>query len=456
MLSWLSNIFGKKKDNNQSKHFDSSISFDKSKCINCMNCVKSCAKYSVSFLETQKDESNGKIYPIPSPNSKKDCIFCGQCTAHCPTGAFSELENIVDVKKVIADKSKVVVFQFAPSIRVSIGEEFNLPHGQVVTDQLAQAIRELGADYVFDTSVGADFTTNEEAKEMIEKISSDKCQILFSSCCPSWVKFIEFYYPEYISNIATARSPQMILAGLIKTYWAKLKSIDAKKIVNVSVMPCTSKKYEILRPENKVDGVQMIDYVITTRELAKMLKERNIDIAKISPKPADNPLGEPSGAGVIYGASGGVMESALRTAYCKMTGKCLNNIEFTQVRGMQGFKTAEININSKKIRVAVVNTIPNAKKILEELKQNPNAYSCVEVMACPGGCVGGGGQPKPVNDQIIQKRIEALYKIDKDKKVRIASENPILKQIYKEFLKDDVIIKKICHTNYSKKEKEVK
>lgn len=443
--------FSDRKKNFPCYQFGPSVVFDSSKCINCRNCVEVCQKQGVNFFDIKEQNSFFEIFP--TKDKKRDCIYCGQCLAHCPVGAFESVGEYEDIEKPFQDKSKVIVVQFAPAIRTSIGEEFGMKPGEVVTDKLVAAIRKLGVDRVFDVSVGADFTTMEEAKELMEKIKKGKGACL-SSCCPSWVKFVEFYYPEFIPCLATTRSPHIILGALIKTYWAKNEKIDPKKIKVISIMPCTSKKYEVERDELEIDGMEPVDHVLTTRELARLFKKRNIDLKKIKPEPADRPLGLPSGAGVIYGATGGVAESALRTAYFMMTGKNLNNIELKAVRGMEGIKKAEIKVKGFKARMAVVTGTGNAEKILKELQKNPKAYDAVEVMACPGGCIGGGGQPLPSTPEIRKQRADALYQIDAKKKLRLAHESPIVKKIYQEFLSDEKLAHKICHTKYFRKSKE--
>ena len=448
------NRFPDRKTKYPAYQFNSSIIFDSSKCIDCRNCVEICKKQGVGFLEIK--EKGHLFQVIPSKNPKKDCIYCGQCIAHCPVGAFEAVGEFEDVEKSLQLKDKIVVFQFAPSIRASIGEEFGFPSGSIITDKLVAGIRELGVDKVFDVSVGADFTTVEEAKELAERLKSKKGGAMFTSCCPAWVKFVEFYYPEFIPNLTSARSPHIILGGLIKTYWAQKEKINPKRIVVVSVMPCTAKKYEIERDELKIKGMKPVDYVLTTRELAYLFIKRGIDLKKIKSQKPDNPFGFPSGAGVIYGASGGVMESALRTACRELSGKKLCGINYKKVRGMEETKKAIVKIGGRLVKIAVINGIGNAKKILEELKKNPKAYDYVEVMACFGGCIGGGGQPLPTDSEVRRKRAKALYDIDAKKEIRLAHENPAVKKVYREYLTKKDRIHLVCHTRYFKKNKEVK
>ncbi len=432
--------------------FGPSLIFDSTKCIDCQNCVEMCRRQEVNFLGIKE---NGDFFQVvPSENKRKDCIYCGQCIVHCPVGAFEAVGEFEDVEKSLRQKDKYVIFQFAPAVRTSIGEEFGMPPGLVVTEKLVGAIKKLGVKKVFDVSVGADFTTIEELNELLEKLEKGAGPC-FSSCCPAWVKYIEFNYPEFISNLATTRSPQIILGGLIKNYWAKKEKIDPKKIVVVSVMPCVAKKYEIERRELRILGQKPVDYVLTTRELAYLFLKHKIDLIKIKPQKADAPLGLPSGAGVIYGATGGVVESVLRTVFRKMTQKKLSKIDFKEVRGQKGVKLAQVFINGKLIKIVIANGIGSAKKILEELKKNPKKYDAVEVMACLGGCIGGGGQPVPVDATIRKSRAGSLYKIDQKLKVRFAEDNPIVQKIYREFLNSPKIIHKICHTRYFKKKREV-
>lgn len=443
--------FRDRKKNYPIYQFGPSIVFDSRKCIDCRNCVDVCKKENIGFLEVKE---KGDFHEIcPSENPDIDCILCGQCITHCPVGAIEAVSEFEDVEKPLNHPDKTVVFQIAPSIRSSIGEEFDMPHGSVVTGQIVAGIKELGVDKVFDVCVGADYTTTEEAKELKSRIENGGVLPMFTSCCPSWVKYVEFRHPELIPNLTTARSPHMMSGGVIKTYWAEKENIDPKNIYVVSIMPCTSKKYEITRKEFEFNGVKPVDYVMTTRELAHLFKIKGIDLRKVKPIPADNPIGEPTGAGIIYGASGGVMESALRSAHEMMTGKQLKKVEFKEVRGMQGFKAATIKIGERKVNVAIANGIANAEKIIQELKEDPHKYDYIEVMTCFGGCIGGGGQPLPVNDEIRKKRAQALYKIDTKTKVRAAHRNPILMKTYEEYFTNDKIIHHIFHSSFSPKKK---
>lgn len=446
--------FPARKKNYPKERFGPAVYFDKSKCINCRNCLETCRAQQVDFYRIYEKYTFNEI--SSSRETNKDCVYCGQCVVHCPVGALLCGNDIENTEKALKNKKNITVAQFAPSVRTSLGEAFNLPHGKIVTGQIIAAIRALGFDFVCDTSTGADFTTFEEAEELLEKIENNRTPCL-SSCCPAWVKFIEFYYPGFVKYIATTRSPQIILGGLIKTYFSRQKKINPARIKVVSVMPCTAKKYEIERKELKINNsLKPVDFVITTAELACMLKKRKIDLAEIKPEKPDNPLAVHSGAGVIYGASGGVMESVLRTVYYRTNKKNLPQNIFKKVRGMEGIKETSFKIKGRQIKIAVVAGLDNVRYILDKLKKNPQAYQGVEVMACPGGCIGGGGQILPVNENIRQKRAASLYRIDKQKSMSRADENPLLQQVYKNFLTSKKQRHLICHTRYFKKAREVK
>ena len=432
--------------------FGDAVIFDSSKCIDCRNCVEICKNQGVGFLEVK--EKDGFFQIVPSEDPKKDCVYCGQCITHCPAGAFEGVGEFEDIEKPLKEEDKIVVVQFAPAIRTSLGEEFGLPYGEVVTGKIVAALKKAGFNKVFDTSVAADITVIEESKEIIERIKSNERLPIMTSCCPAWVKYVEFYYPEFIPNLTTVRSPQIILGGLIKTYWAEKENIDPKNIVVVSIMPCVSKKHEINRPELMVNGLKPVDYVLTTRELARLLMKKKIDFISLEDEELDVTFDDPSGGGVIFGASGGVIESALRTTYENLTGERLENVEFKEVRGLQGTKKAEVELAGAVRKIAVVNGLGNAQKLLEEIKTNPEEkYSCIEVMACPGGCIGGGGQPVPTSEEIRAKRAEGLYSIDDKKEIRRAHENPVVKKIYDDFIDKDSSAHSILHTSYQKQEK---
>jgi iron-only hydrogenase group A len=433
-------------------NFGPSIYFDSSKCIDCKNCIEACKKQHVCFLETCEE---GPFFQVcPSKREDRDCVYCGQCVAHCPTGALQEVDSITRIEEVVRKGEKTVIFQIAPAVRTAIGEEFGMGYGAVATEKIAAGIRKLGIERVFDVSTAADLVTMEEAQELIDRITNKGVLPMFTSCCPAWVKFIEFYHPEMIPNLTTVRSPQILFGGLTKTFWAEKEGVKGEDVFVVSIMPCTAKKYEITREEMKVDELFPVDAILTTHELACYFKKYGIDLSTIDPEPLTPAWGDPSGAGVIYGSSGGVTESALRTAVYKLTGKNPENIEFQVVRGLEESREAVVNVNGLDIRVAVVNGLANAEKLFEKIKDDPNYYQYIEVMACPGGCIGGGGQPLPSDGKIRKLRSQGLYKIDRDKEKRFAHESSFVKEVYEKFFNDEHNIHKICHTKYFKKDKE--
>ena len=389
-----------------------------------------------------------------------NCTFCGQCIEACPTGALHEKENINEIWTKLKDPDTYVIVQTAPSIRVALGEEFGKEIGSNVTGKMISALKHLGFDKVFDTNTGADFTIMEEATEFIKRFNSNDNLPMTTSCCPAWVRFAEMEYPENLPHLSSCKSPHQMLGAILKTYFAKKNNIDPKNIFVVSVMPCIAKKYERQREEMKVDNMWEVDAVITTRELARMIKQANIDFDKLEESTFDNPMGEASGAGAIFGTTGGVMEAALRTAYELMTGKELPKLEFEQVRGKKGIKKAEVKIGDKEIKVAVAHGLANARKIMEEIKEGKCDYTFVEVMACTGGCIMGGGQPihnskTRMNVDIRGKRAKAMYSIDEKSVIRKSHENPYIKELYEEFLETPGSYRahKYLHTTYKKREK---
>ncbi|MGD9129930.1 MAG: [FeFe] hydrogenase, group A [Candidatus Woesebacteria bacterium] len=424
---------------------------DPEACIKCNQCVKICEYIGVNFLRLEGKASATRI--SYSKDEGVDCIYCGQCTVHCPVNAVREQSHLEQVEAALADPDKIVIAQMAPSVRASIGEEFGQELGKNLAKQMYTAFRKLGFDKIFDVNMGADITTVVEAEELVERIKHNGTLPMFTSCCPGWVKFLEFYYPDMIPHLTTARSPQIHSGGAYKTWWAKKEGVDPKKIVVVSFMPCTSKKYEARHEKLKINGLFPVDYVLTTREAAVLLKKNKIDLANLEASEVDK-AGTFSGAAAIYGASGGVMESALRTAAHLLAGDEFKKIDFEEVRGMEGIKRATVQIGDKTLKVAVVAMAKNARIILEEIKKKPQAYDYVEFMACPGGCIGGGGQPIPSTLAIIQQRINGLYAIDKKMTLRKAHENPVVKEFFdyvKKLPENEQAA--ILHTSYSIKKK---
>ena len=408
------------------------IEFDDNKCIKCTKCVMRCKNCSVNYLEIKLDEEGKKHL---SARDGVKCIHCGQCTLVCPVNAIRSQPGLDEVREVLKDKSKVLIVQAAPSIRASIGEGWKMEHTLGIEKKMNTAFRKLGFNKVFDVNFGADITTMIEAEELIGRLNNPDAKLpMFTSCCHAWVEYVLEYHPELKDNLTTARSPHLHSAGAYKTWWAEKEGINPKDIVVVSVMPCTSKKEEILKESAKINGMKLVDYSLTTREVIQLMKENNIDLPSLEDSETDI-CGNYSGAGVIYGASGGVMESALRTAYKMLTGEDLKDFNLIEVRtDASGFKTAEIDIKGRKIKVAVVSTVQNVEKLLLELKENPNAYQYVEVMSCAGGCIGGGGMPllpiRPADQAtLLEERRKVLYGLDENKKgERTAHSNPVVKE----------------------------
>lgn len=424
--------------------FAPAVVCDASQCIDCRLCLDACNNLQkLNCLELSGHGANQKISATKNP-----CTFCGQCVTHCPVDSFSEQSEVEDARKMLALKNKIVIAQFAPSIRASIGEEFGMEYDNKMTGRVIAGLKQLGFTYVVDVNFGADITTITEAAELMERLNDKKAVFpMMTSCCPAWVRYVETRRPDLIPHLTSARSPHMHSAGMIKTYWANLKGVRPEDILVVSIMPCTAKKYEITRDEFKINGINPVDAVITTREFALMLKEAKINFAKLEPKTGDLIWNNGSGAGAIYGVSGGVMESALRTAVWHLEKKkSLAKLEFKEVRGLTGIKESIVEIVDKELKVAVVNGLGNIDQILAHL----NDYDYIEVMSCPGGCIGGGGQPTPVSAEIRAKRIAALYSIDNNQSVRRAHEN-LEAMAAVEYVKKNGLGKQVLHTSFKGK-----
>jgi len=431
-----------------------SIRRDNNKCILCRRCVTVCeAIQSVSALSIQGRGFETQVMPAFGYGlSEVACTNCGQCTLVCPVGAITEKDDTQAVWDALSDPKKFVIIQDAPAVRAALGEEFGYPPGTLVTGKMLSAARKLGFDRVFDTNFAADLTIIEEGSELLKRIKEGGKLPLITSCSPGWIKFIEHFYPELLPHLSTCKSPHQMLGALCKTYFAEKAGINPKDMVVVSVMPCTAKKFECTRPEMTDSGYKDVDYVLTTREFAKMIKEAGIDFQSLEDGTYDDPMGEYTGAATIFGATGGVMEAALRTAYELATGKTLKQIDFVAVRGLNGIKEAAIPVEGiGDVKIAVAHGLGNARKLMEKIKSKEADYHFIEIMACPGGCVGGGGQPIPTNAEIRKLRAQALYSEDKSLKYRKSHENPSIKKLYEEFLKVPLGEKshKLLHTKYT-------
>lgn len=439
---------------------------DPNKCILCRRCVNVCAKVqSVYAIDIAGRGSNSTVSTFLNEGlGNVECVNCGQCLLVCPTGALTERSEIPDVWKVLGDPDKIVVVETAPAVRVAIGEEFGMPDGTQATGKMAAALRSLGFNKVFDTDFSADLTIMEEGFELIGRIKNGGTLPLITSCSPGWIKFAETFFPGVLDYVSSCKSPQQMFGTVTKTYWAEKMGFDPRKIVVVSVMPCTAKKFEKERPEMKTafhywqekmslkdeEAFNDVDFVLTTREAARMIREAGIDFANLPDEDFDKPLGESSGAGVIFGATGGVMEAALRTAYEVLTRKSLPRLDFEDVRGLEGMKSATIDIDGTPLRVAIANGLGNARILIEEVQKGESPYQFIEIMTCPGGCLGGGGQPLSNNPDIKKRRAEAIYREDAGKPIRKSHENPEIQEIYKDFLGEPNSEKAhhLLHTTY--------
>ena len=434
------------------------------KCIMCRRCEMMCNEVqTVGVLSAINRGFNSVVSPAFEMNlDHSTCTYCGQCVAVCPTGALVEVDETAKVLKALADPNKTVVVQTAPAVRAALGEEFGMEAGTLVTGKLVAALKRLGFDHVFDTDFAADLTIMEEGTELLTRLGKflegdkDVKLPILTSCCPAWVKFFEHQFPEMIDIPSTARSPQQMFGSIAKTYFADKLQTKREDMVVVSVMPCVAKKYECGRDEFKVNGNPDVDYAITTRELAALIKVANIEFEKLPNEEFDNPFGESTGAAVIFGTTGGVIEAAVRTAFELHTGKDLPRIDFEELRGMEGLRQATIDFNGLPIKIGIAHGLGNARKLLEDIQAGKSEFHAIEIMSCPGGCIGGGGQPyHHGNAEIIKKRQMAIYKEDKNKAIRKSHENPYIIKLYEEFLGKPMSDKAhhLLHTSYFDRKK---
>lgn len=430
-----------------------SMERDPAKCILCGRCVRVCNEIQkVGAIDfTNRGFSSIVTTPYNKGLNVSDCILCGQCILVCPTAALREKSALKDVAYALQNKKKFTIAQVAPAVRATIGEEYNMPLGTNATGQLVTGLRRLGFDRVFDTNFAADLTIMEEGTELVNRIKNNKTMPMFTSCCPGWIKYVEQNKPSLLEHISTCKSPHEMLGAVSKTYYAKKMGLDPNDIYVVSIMPCTVKKFESGRPELQEEHLNDVDAVLTTRELVRYFKMAGIDFNDLPEDKFDNPLGESTGAAAIFGTSGGVMEAALRTAYKIITGEELDKLEFEDIRGLQGVKDCTVKVGDLDLHIAVVNGVGNVAPILEQVENGTCKYDFIEVMACPGGCINGGGQPIHNKPEKVQKRIKVLYEIDNEMVCRKSHENEAVKTIYKEFFiaPNSHKAHEILHTSYT-------
>ncbi len=445
--------------------YSPSIIRDLDKCIMCRRCEMMCNEVqTVGALHAVNRGFEAVVAPAFEMDLEKStCTYCGQCVAVCPTGALTEVDHTNEIVRALADPKKTVVVQTAPAVRVALGEEFGMKPGTLVTGKMSAALRRLGFDYVFDTDFSADLTIMEEGTELLERLGKflegdkDVKLPILTSCCPGWVNFFEKQFPDMKDIPSTARSPQQMFGAIAKTYFAEQIKTKREDMVVVSVMPCLAKKYECQRDEFSTDGNPDVDYSITTREMAQLIKRANIEFNSLPDEDFDNPMGESTGAGVIFGTTGGVIEAAVRTAYEVHTKKKLERLDFEELRGMEGIREATIDFDGLPIRIGIAHGLGNARKLLEDIRSGKSDFHAIEIMACPGGCIGGGGQPLHHGDSsIIKARQMAIYQEDKNKAIRKSHENPYIVKLYKEFLGKPLSEKshKLLHTHYFDKKRE--
>ena len=437
-----------------------SIIIDPSKCISCGRCVKVCQQVqNVWAIEFLGRGIKSHIAPAADvPLGESPCIKCGQCAAHCPVGAIYERDETQTVWNALMNPDLTCAVQFAPAVRVALAEEFGLEPGKIFTKKIYAALRKLGFKAIFDTNFSADLTIMEEGSELVRRLTEKSKDIpLITSCCPAWVDYMEKYYSDFIPNFSTAKSPQQMMGAMIKGYWAQKAGVNPDKVYSVSIMPCTAKKWEAHRDEHMKSAGHGwdVDIAITTRELARMIKQAGIDILNLPDEEADNPLGPYTGAGTIFGATGGVMEAAVRSAYFLVTKKELGDVNFKPARGLEGIKEAEVDLAGTKIKICIAHQMGNIEAVLNKIREcrkegKPSPWQFIEVMACRGGCVAGGGQPYGATDEVRTARAGGLYKDDEQSKIRCSHQNPLITQVYSEFLKTpgSEIAHKLLHTHY--------
>ncbi len=433
-----------------------SVVRDPAKCILCGKCVRFCEEVqgvsAIDFIDRGSQATVGTAFD--QGLNVSSCINCGQCVMVCPTGALREQNDLKQVVDALNDPRKFVVVQHAPAVSVTLAEAFGMKAGKDVAGVMTAALRRLGFDRVFDTAFAADLTIMEEGSELVQRVQQGGTLPMMTSCSPGWIKFVEQNYPDFIDNLSSCKSPQQMLGAVIKTYFAQKQGIDPQDVFSVSIMPCTAKKFEATRPEMARDGLADIDAVLTTRELARLVKMRGLDLNVLEPEPADTPLGERSSAGKLFGVTGGVMEAAIRTAHKLLTGEELEAVKLQKLRGLKDVKQARVNINGMELGVAVVSGLANAAKLLDEIRDGRDDLHFIEVMTCPGGCIGGGGQPLGTDLDAVRARMRALYQIDRDDAVRRSHENAAVQQLYAEFLGAPLSEKShhLLHTHYAKRE----
>lgn len=434
-----------------------SIVRDQNKCIMCRRCIEACSvTQSVFALGVENRGFESMVVPTLGRNLlDSPCVLCGQCIHACPVGAITEKEQLDEFFAAVADPDKIVVTQIAPAVRLAIAEELGMKPGEISMDVFVAGLRQVGFEYVLHTNFTADLTIMEEGHELLHRLKEGGTLPMFTSCSPGWINFCETFYPDLLDNLSTCKSPQQMFGSLVKTYWADKMNLPADKIYSVSIMPCTAKKYEATRPEMHDSGYRDVDLVLTTREIGRLFRMSGINFRKLPGSGLDSWMGAYTGAAVIFGATGGVMEAALRTVYEVVTETELEDVNFTVARGMEGIKEAAVDLNGTEVRVAIAHSLSNARKLMDQVRAGESPYHFIEVMACPGGCIGGGGQPITKTNADRQARIDAIYLEDENCAIRKSHDNPEVKTIYAEFLHEPLGHKshELLHTHYQAKNK---